>query len=119
MSGAGREYLRFHLGRRIAADHVLDGQAAAGVTGQPSVELEHEVLEDDNRVSVGDHVLDHPWRQHLVALRDGGHGGVGGVDLGEERKPTGSRFNQLLLASGEIFDGSGRGGRECRGRMCV
>ena len=72
------KYLRFHLVRGIAADHVLDGQAAAGVAVQPRVELEHVVLEDDNRVPVGDHVLDHPRRQHLVALRDGGHGGVGG-----------------------------------------
>lgn len=105
--GAGREYLRFHLGRRIATDHVLDGQAAAGVAGQPSVELEHEVLEDDNRVSVGNHVLDHPWRQHLVALRDGGHGGVGGCRPGGREKV--GRLKVQSIAGSWRGDSTGSG----------
>lgn len=64
--------LRSDLIRGISAHHVQDRETASGVEGEPRVETQDIVLEDDDGVSVGNHGINDVRCQDLVAVHSGG-----------------------------------------------
>lgn len=68
INGKHGEYLRCNLISRVSAHHVLNNQRAAGMLVEPSVESQDVVLENDNRVAVGNHAFDNTLREDLIAV---------------------------------------------------
>lgn len=68
-------HLHLHLVSRVTANHVLDSQRASGVCLEPAVQTQDAVLEDDNRLSIGNPVDNRLPRHGLIAGGDAGHDG--------------------------------------------